>query len=51
MKMTSNDALKMIQECEKQVDDKHWIKHSIFVGDSAEKIAKALVDKKVIMLM
>lgn len=45
MKLTSNEALKRIQECEKHVDDKHWIKHSIFVGDSAFIIASALKDK------
>ncbi len=45
MEMTSNKALKIIQECEKQVEDKHWIKHSIFVGNSAAKIAAALKDK------
>lgn len=45
MKLTSLEALNMIQECEKNVEDKHWIKHSIFVGNSAAIIATALKDK------
>ena len=42
MNLTSSEALNMIQECEKNVEDKHWGKHSIFVGNSAEIIARAL---------
>ncbi len=45
MNLTSTEALNMIMECEKKVEDKHWIKHSIFVGNSASIIASALRDK------
>lgn len=45
MNLTSSEALNMIQECEKNVEDKHWIKHSMFVGNSAAVIANALKDK------
>ena len=45
MILTSSEALNMIKECEKNVEDKHWINHSIFVGNSASIIANALKDK------
>jgi len=45
MNLTSSEALNMIQECEKHVEDKHWVKHSIFVGYSASIIANALKDR------
>lgn len=48
MKLTSDKALDMLKEIEKNVEDNHWIKHSICVGDSAGKIAEELnldVDK------
>ncbi len=35
MNLTSSEALVMIKECEKVVEDKHWISHSINVGNSA----------------
>jgi len=42
MNMTSSEALVMIKEGEKNVEDKHWISHSIYVGNSAGVIATAL---------
>jgi len=45
MNLTSSEALAMIKECEKVVEDKHWISHSIYVGNSAEVIARALKEK------
>lgn len=45
MNLTSSEALNMLKECEKKVEDKHWIKHSMFVGYSASIIAAALKDK------
>lgn len=48
MKLTSIEALEMLEECEKEATDAGWIKHSICVGNSAGKIAEKLnldVDK------
>ncbi len=48
MKLTSIEALEMLEECEKEATDIGWIKHSICVGNSAGKIAEKLnldVDK------
>ncbi len=45
MDLTSSEALSMILECEKKVKDKHWVKHSILVGNSAATIAMALKEK------
>lgn len=45
MNLTSSEALNMVQKCEKNVEDKHWVKHSIFVGNSAEVIARALQEQ------
>lgn len=45
MNLTSSEALKIIKECEKNIEDNHWIKHSIFVGNSASTIATALKEK------
>lgn len=48
MKLTSNEALKMLKEMEKDAQDTGWIYHSICVGNSAGKIAENLnidVDK------
>lgn len=42
MQLTSNKALEMLKETEKRVEDKGWIYHSICVGNSAGRIAKAL---------
>lgn len=48
MELTSNEALKMLKEMEKDAQDTGWIYHSICVGNSAGKIAEELgldVDK------
>ena len=48
MKLTSDEALKMLKEMKKATKCTGWIYHSICVGDSAGKIAKELnldVDK------
>ncbi len=45
MNLTSSEALAMIKECEKDVEDKRWISHSINVGNSARVIANALKEK------
>lgn len=48
MELTSTKALEMLKECEKNMSDTGWIKHSICVGNSAGKIAEKLnldVDK------
>lgn len=42
MKLTSNEALKMLKEMEKGAQDIGWIYHSICVGNSAGKIAEEL---------
>ena len=42
MKLTSKDALKMLEEARKETANDGWIKHSICVGKSAGKIAEAL---------
>jgi len=48
MKLTSEQALNMLKEAEKNTTRSiGWIKHSICVGNSAEKIAEALnLDKE-----
>lgn len=48
MKLTSNDALKLLDEAEKTTSDLGWIKHSKCVGETAGIIAQKLkldVDK------
>ena len=45
MKLTSEEAREMLEEIRKKVEDDRWITHSLTVGDSAGRIAKALVDK------
>lgn len=48
MKLTSNEALQMLKEMEKDAQDTGWIYHSICVGNSAGKIVEELgldVDK------
>ena len=42
MKLTSKEAMDMLKEFEKEAEDTHWIQHSICVGNTAGKIAKAL---------
>lgn len=48
MKLTSNEALKMLEEFEKNFEDNKWIRHSRCVGNTAGVIAEQLgldVDK------
>ncbi|MCI9177226.1 MAG: HDIG domain-containing protein [Clostridia bacterium] len=48
MKLTSMQALEMIQNAKGKAKDDHWIAHSICVGNTAGKIAESLgldVDK------
>ena len=48
MKLTSNEALKMLEEFEKGFEDNKWIRHSRCVGNTAGIIAEQLgldVDK------
>ena len=48
MKLTSKNALEMLEEAEKIELNTRWVLHSKCVGDTAGKIAKALnidVDK------
>lgn len=42
MKLTSNDALKLLKEAEKTTTDLGWIRHSRCVGETAGIIAKKL---------
>ena len=42
MKLTSNEALKILEETRKDFENQRWIDHSICVGKSAGKIAEAL---------
>ena len=45
MKLTSNEALKILEETRKDFENQGWIDHSICVGKSAGKIAEALNKK------
>lgn len=49
MKLTSNEALKMLEDLRKQVVNDMWIDHSICVGNSAGKIANELKNKGVVV--
>ena len=42
MKLTVNDALKMLEDFRNKVEDTNWIEHSICVGNTAGKIAEKL---------
>ena len=42
MKLTSEKALELLEEAKGKAKDDYWIEHSICVGNTAEKIAKAL---------
>ena len=42
MKLTSNEALKILEETRKDFENQGWIDHSICVGKSAGKIVEAL---------
>ena len=45
MKLTSSDALEMIEDLRKELDNPYWIVLSICVGNTAGVIAKALEEK------
>ncbi len=45
MKLTSNSALKLIENFRGTTQSDRWIEHCICVGDTAGKIAQALTDK------
>ena len=45
MKLTSKEAKELLEKERLNTKDDRWIKHCINVGDSAGKIAKALVEK------
>ena len=42
MKLTSEVALKILEEISSKTTNDHWVKHSICVGNTAGRIAKAL---------
>ena len=42
MKLTSSEALKLLENARKNVENDRWINHSICVGNTAGIIAKAL---------
>lgn len=45
MKLTSIEALQMIESYRGKTENNRWIEHCICVGNTAGKIAKALVEK------
>lgn len=45
MKLTSNEALEILEETRKDFENQDWIDHSICVGNAAGRIAKALNKK------
>lgn len=45
MKLSSNEALNMLEELGNDSKNKYWIEHSICVGNSSGKIAQALYEK------
>ena len=45
MKLSSKEALNMLEELDKDSKNKYWIEHSICVGNSSGKIAQALYEK------
>lgn len=45
MKLTSSEARKLLENERSKFEDQRWIDHSICVGDSAGRIAKALIEK------
>ena len=46
MKLTSDKALKMLEETRKDFENQGWKDHSICVGKSAGKIAETLNKKE-----
>ena len=47
MILTSKEARELLEIERKNTTDDRWIEHCISVGDSAERIAKALCEKKI----
>ena len=45
MKLSSKEALNILKELGKDSKNKYWIEHSIYVGNSGEKIAQSLNEK------
>ena len=45
MKLTSNDARNILENFRGTIQSDKWIDHCICVGDTAGKIAQALVEK------
>ena len=45
MKLSSKEALNIFKELGKDSKNKYWIEHSIYVGNSGEKIAQSLNEK------
>lgn len=45
MKLSSKEALNMLEELDKDSKNKYWIEHSICVGNSGGKIAQPLYEK------
>lgn len=45
MKLTSEEAREILEKARLEVKDNKWIEHSIFVGQAAGRIAKALNEK------
>lgn len=45
MKLTSEEARKILEKARLEVEDAKWIEHCICVGNTAGKIAKALNEK------
>ena len=45
MKLSSKEALNMLEELNKDSKNNYWIEHSICVGNSSGKIAQALYEK------
>lgn len=46
MKLTSEGVRNLLEEKRKHTKDDRWIDHSISVGNSAGRIAKALEEKE-----
>ena len=47
MRLTSKEARTLLEIERKNTTDDRWIEHCISVGDSAERIAKALCEKEI----
>ena len=45
MKLTSKEALKMVEDFRRELGNPYWVEHSVCVGNTAGGIAKALEEK------